>query len=99
MISTCVKAQASCLANERSSVSAAAPRLVDDAPELRSYCTCCVVALPPRSLPSVVIVTRQPLFSPPMTLNKGARASVMNVSVKLLLPVSCRIGRRSKPFD
>ena len=58
-----------------------------------------MVALPPRSLPSVVMVTRHPLFSPAITLNSGALASVMNVSVKPAPPVSCLIGRRSKPFD
>jgi hypothetical protein len=58
-----------------------------------------VVALPPRSLPSVVIVTRQPLCRPPITLATGARASVMNVSVKPLRPVIWRIGRISKPLD
>ena len=87
------------LAHERVVGDAAPPHLVDDAPELLLYCTCWVVALPPRSLPSVVIVTRQPLCRPPITLNSGARASVMNVSVKLLLPVVWRIGRSSKPFD
>lgn len=30
-----------------------------------------------RSLPSVVIAERQPWFTPPMTLNRGARAPSM----------------------
>ena len=34
-----------------------------------------------------------------MTLNSGARASVMNVSVKCALPVGWRMGRSSKPFE
>ena len=45
------------------------------------------------------MVTRHPLCRPPITLNSGARASVMNVSVNPLVPVICRIGRSSNPFD
>ena len=99
MISACVYAHASCW---RTSGSSCVPCLRTSSTSRQncfSYCTCWVVALPPRSLPSVVIVTRQPLCSPPMTLNSGARASVMNVSVKPLVPVIWRIGRSSKPFD
>jgi len=59
----------------------------------------CVVALPPRSLPSVVMVTRQPLFMPPMMLATGARDSVRNVSVKCDAPWGWRIGRSSMPFE
>lgn len=42
-----------------------------------SYSRCWTAATAPRSLPSVVIADRQPLFSPPMTLNSGARAPSM----------------------
>ena len=35
---------------------------------------CAVVALPPRSKPSVVMAGAHPLLRPPITLNSGARA-------------------------
>ena len=56
------------------------------------------MAAPPRSLPKVVMATRHPLLSPPMTLNNGARAWSMNVSANPLPPVICLIGRNSIPL-
>ena len=51
------------------------------------------MARPPRSWPSVVIATRQPLLSPPMTLNSGARTASMKSSQNSAAPDICLIGR------
>ena len=57
------------------------------------------MALPPRSLPSVVIATRHPLLRPPMTLNSGARQPSMYSWLKPEPPVAWRSGRMVMPLS
>ena len=45
----------------------------------------------------MVIATRQPLFSPPITLNSGARTPSRKSSQNSDAPDICRIGRYSTP--
>src|SRR5581483_8063613 len=52
-----------------------------------------VVADEPRSNPSVVIATFQPLLSPPTTLSFGQRAFVKNTSLNSADPSGWTIGR------
>lgn len=51
----------------------------------------------PRSKPSVVIATVQPLPRPPTTAPAGARASVKKTSLNPAAPSSCSMGRTSTP--
>ena len=51
----------------------------------------------PRSKPSVVLVTAQPLLSPPTTLSSGQRASAKNTSLNSAVPSGWVIGRTSTP--
>src|SRR5258705_9971395 len=56
-----------------------------------------MVAAPPRSYPSVVMATFQPLLSPPMTLNSGTRTPSMKSSQNSAAPDICLIGRYWTP--
>ncbi len=56
-----------------------------------------MVAAPPRSYPSVVIATRQPRPSPPITLKIGARTPSMKSSQNSAAPDICLIGRYVMP--
>uniref|UniRef100_A0A6J7PY10 Unannotated protein n=1 Tax=freshwater metagenome TaxID=449393 RepID=A0A6J7PY10_9ZZZZ len=50
-----------------------------------------------RSNVSVVLATAHPLFSPPITMSRCTRASVMNTSLNIARPVISRNGRTSTP--
>ena len=56
-----------------------------------------MVADVPRSKPSVVMATFQPLFTPPTTFSLGQRASVKNTSANSAAPSIWLIGRTSMP--
>jgi hypothetical protein len=86
------------LADDGIGLLALLPGELDGAPEVPGVGDVLGGGVAPRSLPRVVIVTRHPLLRPPITFATGARASVMNVSVKWLAPVICLIGRSSMPF-
>ena len=55
------------------------------------------VAEVPRSNPSVVMATFQPLFTPPMTLFVGQRTLLKKTSLNSAEPSICSIGRTSTP--
>ena len=57
------------------------------------------MAFPPRSKPRVVIAGAQPLLSPPMTLNSGARGSSKKSSQKPDAPDICLRGWTRTPFS
>ena len=56
-----------------------------------------MVADEPRSKPSVVMATFQPLFTPPTTFSFGHRAFVKKISLKSALPSTWAMGRTSIP--
>ncbi len=56
-----------------------------------------VVAEVPRSKPSVVMATYQPLLRPPTTLSLGQRASVKKTSLNSADPSTWVMGRTSTP--
>ena len=56
-----------------------------------------VVEEDPRSKPSVVIATFQPLFTPPITLAFGQRALVKKTSLNSAVPSTWVMGRTSTP--
>ena len=58
---------------------------------------CPVVDEVPRSNPSVVMATFQPLFTPPMTLSVGQRTSAKKTSLNSAEPSICSMGRTSTP--
>ena len=56
-----------------------------------------VAAASPRSKPSSVMATAQPLFTPPTTFSFGQTASVKNTSLNSESPEIILIGRTSTP--
>ena len=76
---------------------AVGPGELEDLVELLREPPVDVVADVPRSKPSVVIATFQPLLTPPTTFSAGQRTSVKKTSLNSAEPSGCTIGRTSTP--